>query len=443
MGLAALYNIRDDFEDSLELPSCPGPADPDCFEIPIVMQDRKFNPDGTLYYPDLWQDHFFGDKMLVNGKVWPYQNVKQGKYRLRLLNGCNSRTLTLTLDRLDQPGTANMPFVQIGTDGGLMELPVTLDEITLASAERADTIVDFTDLPAGTEVVLTNSAPAPWPGNPGVGVIPNVMKFIVQDSPGYTDPIPSTLLPFEEIDELEAVRTRDFVLNKETDACGSIWKMNGLGWNDITEYPQLGTTEIWRFINDGNSVHPMHMHLVFFQVLDRQPIGGGGSTPPEPNEIGWKDTAKALPNQMTRLIARFTDYPGRFAYHCHLLEHEDHEMMRQFWTVDAVDISMAGGGRITWLAQPGAVTYDVVRGDLIQLRASGGNFALGSVTLNCLDNDVVGLDTLDDSPVPAGGGFWYLIRSTDAIGDGTYDSGSSSQVDMRDDEILSSGNGCP
>lgn len=302
--------------------------------------------------------------------------------------------------------------------------------------------MDFSALPAGTEVLLTNSAPAPYPGNPGVGVVPEVMKFIVQGSPGHTDPIPSTLRPFEPIPESQAVRSRDFVLDKQNDACGSIWKLNGLGWTDITEYPQLGTTEIWRFINDGNTNHPMHMHLEFFNVLDRQAIGGGPLIPPDPSEIGWKDTAKALPNQITRVIAKFTDFAGRFAYHCHLLEHEDHEMMRQFWTVSGVDLEMTSKTDLNWIAQPGAVSYEVVRGTLNVLHSSNGDFTAS--TEQCLDQtSTTSATTLGEPLLPAGRAFWYLIRQVDAGGKSTYDSGSSAQVGLRDAEIVASGVDCP
>ena len=122
MGLAGLYLIRDSVEASLNLSS----GD---YEIPLVIQDRSFNPDGSLRYPAYIHDHFFGDQILVNGKVWPYLDVKQGKYRFRILNGSNSRTYTLKLSN-------GASFTQIGTELGLMEMPLTLDSLTLLSGER-------------------------------------------------------------------------------------------------------------------------------------------------------------------------------------------------------------------------------------------------------------------------------------------------------------------
>jgi len=328
MGLAGFYIIRDANENALNLPTGE-------YEIPIVIQDRSFNPDGTLKYPADWQEHFFGDFMVVNGRVTPHLDVDQGKYRLRLLNGCNARTLTLSLSN-------GASFDLIGIDGGLIETPQTVNEVTLASAERADVVIDFSSYASGTEIILENSAPAPFPGTPGVGVVPNVMKFIVSGDTGDTNPVPANLRTIESLNEVDASRSRDFELRKFPDACtGSKWLINELGWEDITEYVTLGDTEVWRFINRSGTMHPMHMHLVFFQVLDRQPFeiqGGeivpiGSPTPPTATESGWKDTVQVGPFEIVRVIARFEDYTGLFPYHCHVLEHEDHEMMRQYMVV--------------------------------------------------------------------------------------------------------------
>ena len=142
------------------------------------------------------------------------------------------------------------------------------------------------------------------------------------------------------LEEADAIVEREFVLRnaRTTPAPGSAWLINGLGWDDITEYLRLGDTEVWSFVNRSGIVHPMHMHLVFFQVLDRQDfelvddevVPVGEPVPPEPNEAGWKDTVQGDAAQITRVIARFEDFTGLFPYHCHILEHEDHEMMRQF-----------------------------------------------------------------------------------------------------------------
>lgn len=325
LGLAGFYIIHDANEASLNLPAGP-------YDVPIAMQDRSFHPDGSLDYPAAWEEHFFGEFMLANGKVWPYFNVDQGKYRLRLLNGCNARTLTLALSNNDN-------FTLIGVDGGLLETPTVMNSVTLGPAERADIIVDFSVYGPGTEIILENSAPAPYPGAPGIGVIPNVMKFIVGSNPGDTDPVPVNLRTIETLDENDASQTRDFVMKKVSDPCtGSVWLINGMHWDHITEHVTLGDTEIWRFVNQSGMMHPMHMHLVFFQVLDRQPVQftgdewspSGPATPPTASEMGWKDTVQVGPFEAVRVIARFEDYTGLYPYHCHILEHEDHDMMRQY-----------------------------------------------------------------------------------------------------------------
>jgi FtsP/CotA-like multicopper oxidase with cupredoxin domain len=330
MGLAGLYTLRDDQEKALAIPKGE-------YEIPLVIQDRSFNPDGSFRYPDTWNEHFFGDVILVNGKVWPYLNVKQGKYRFRVVNGSNSRTYTLAL-------SDHQMFYQIGTDLGLMENPIMLHELTLAPGERAEIVIDFAGYAAGTELILTNSAPAPFPGFPGVGIIPNVMKFVVQAQPGFVAPLPASLVTVEELLESHSVIERMFELKQiPGHDCGDhghmMWTINGLMWDDITEYPELGSTEIWTWYNQSGIAHPMHMHLVAFQIINRQAIDDvtglptGPKIPPDPSERGWKDTANSPPGYVTRVIARFDGFTGLFPYHCHILEHEDHEMMRQFLVV--------------------------------------------------------------------------------------------------------------
>ena len=325
MGLAGLYVIRDDVEDALSLPSRRN-------EIPLVIQDRTFLPDGSLLYPSKWQQHFFGDTILVNGKVWPFLNVDRGKYRFRVLNGSGSRTYTLSLS---PSGSIDV----VGTDGGLLPQPVRVPSVTIMPGERYDIVVDFSNSQPGATIDLVNSAAAPYPGPRGEGAVRDVLRFIVGSQVGHTEPLPQTLRDVAEFSPDDAVASRDFVLDQVADACtGSKWLINGLGWDDITERPRLGTTEIWRFINNTGISHPMHMHLVFFQVLDRQRfdfvdgefVPNGDPIAPAPTQEGWHDTIEVGPREMVRVIARFDDYTGRFAYHCHILEHEDHEMMRQF-----------------------------------------------------------------------------------------------------------------
>lgn len=328
MGLAGFYLIGDAEEAALGLPA-------GAYDIGLAIQDRTFNSDGSFQYPAMWMEHFFGDTILVNGKVWPYLNVKRGKYRFRLLNGSTSRTYTLALSN-------GATFQQIASDGGLFPAPVPLTSMTFSPGERAELVIDFEPYTAGTEIILTNSAPAPFPGGVGVGVVPNVMKFVVGSDLGHTAAIPGVLRPLEPLPPAQAVQQREFVLRALTEPCtGTAWYINGLLWDDITEFPMLGTSEIWSFINRSGTVHPMHMHLVMFQVLDRQPfqivgedvVPIGSPVSPPANEVGWKDTVRVYPFEITRVIAKFEDYTGLFPYHCHILEHEDHEMMRQFMAV--------------------------------------------------------------------------------------------------------------
>jgi spore coat protein A len=339
LGEAGFFIIRDEFENSLGLPSGE-------FEVPMLFQDRSFNQDGSLQYPGVWEGMFHGDYNLVNGMVWPYFEVKRAKYRFRWLNGANSRTYTLSLS----DGTT---FDVIGMDGGLRETPVTLSEITLAPAERVDILIDFSDKAPGTEILLTNSASAPFDAPPGTDVLPEVMKFIVTEETGPTPPTPALLRPFDAIAETEARISRDFVLQQHFDDCtGLKWLINGLHWSHITERVEKGSTEIWRFVNPSGMTHPMHIHLVSFQVLDRQPmelvdgvpVPTGPATPPGPEDQFWKDTVKVFPGEMVRVIAKFEDYTGLFAYHCHILEHEDQEMMRQYLVVNClVDLAPPEG----------------------------------------------------------------------------------------------------
>lgn len=338
MGLAGFYILHDPAEDALGLPSGE-------YDVGLCIQDRNLNANGTLRYTGVAaaQEEFFGDKMLVNGKVWPYHFVANGKYRFRLLNGCNSRTLTLSL--VHTGGSFQVPWWQIGTDHGLLPAPVEIapfgpGSITLQPGERADVVIDFQFVPGFTGVDLRNSAPAPYPGSAGVGVVPNVMRFVTGFVAGHTAPLPATLSTIDPLPESEAAAVKDFRLRIASQPlCGhETWLINDLLWEDVTDNVRIGTTEVWRFINQSAVTHPMHLHLASFQVLDRQafvisggvPVPTGPVIPPPPTEGGWKDTVQCPPNQITRVIAKFDDYAGLFPYHCHLLEHEDHEMMRQY-----------------------------------------------------------------------------------------------------------------
>jgi spore coat protein A len=352
MGLAGFYLIRDPaVEGPLNLPSGE-------FDVVLVIQDRAFNGDGSLKYFTTFQPSFLGDTTLVNGKVWPFMTVKRGKYRFRVLNGANTRTYTLSLS----PSAATM--TQIGTEGGLLAAPNPLTQITLAAAERAELVIDFAACAPGDQIILQNSYP-------DVPAVPNVMRFVVGSDTGHLAPIPASLGPIEILSEADAILTRQINLTIDLgDPCGFGFRysFNNLHFTDIVEEPKLGTIEVWNLDNLIGELHPIHLHLVHFQVLDRIPItspftmaplqgghgghvarsGGSGRlthplagimplgtpsgppVPPDPSEVGWKDTVRAPNGFRTRIIARFDGYTGLYPYHCHILEHEDHEMMRQF-----------------------------------------------------------------------------------------------------------------
>jgi spore coat protein A len=363
-GLAGFYLIRDGHEDGLGLPSGQ-------YEIPLVIQDRFFNQDGSLLYPvqtpgdpdpsvpPIWIPEFFGDTVLVNGKIWPYLEVEPRKYRLRFLNGSNARVYHMTLQESTETGQrllrSGPVFNQIGSDGGLLPAPVTRTDLLMAPGERLDVVVDFSGL-GGKTFVLDNDAKAPYPD--GDDIVPtDVMMFKVSRRLEGSDKsrLPTVLNTVPLLDPASAVTTRDLVLS-ELDSAPPFENpimalINGAQWHDpVTETPKAGTTEIWRLINTTGDAHPIHLHLVEFQVLDVQPfdqdqypaslVFTGDATPPADYERqAWKDTIVSLPGTVTRIIAKFElptgtpVQPGdkfRYVFHCHILEHEENDMMRPF-----------------------------------------------------------------------------------------------------------------
>ena len=327
-GLLGAFFVRDEFEDALELPRGK-------YEIPLLIYDRIFDLEGQLNYPvsgdpkKPWTPEVFGDAFLVNGKLFPYLEVEPRKYRFRVLNGSNARFLRLSLP-------AGQAFYQIGTDQGLLPAPVRLERVNLAPAERADLIVDFSGA-AGKNITMTNDAFT-------------VMQFRVARGAGDTKALPERLRPVPKIEEASAVKTRALTLVEVDDLVQRPMTMllNNAHWSmPVTENPALDSTEIWELVNTTDDAHPIHLHLVRFQILDRRSFVvstfwstgqlkyTGPPIPPEPSEAGWKDTVRADPGMVTRIIARFEGFPGRYVWHCHILEHEDNEMMRPFDVIAA------------------------------------------------------------------------------------------------------------
>jgi len=334
-GLLGAFFVRDEFEDSLGLPSGK-------YEIPLVIYDRIFDLEGQLNYPisadpkKPWVPEVFGDAILVNGKLFPYLEVEPRQYRFRVLNGANGRFFHLSLEN-------GQAFHQIGTDQGLLPAPLELTRASLAPAERTDLIVDFSGM-EGKNVVLKNDISA-------------ILQFRVSKIAAETRnasaralALPQTLRPVPKIPESSAIKTRTLSLVEVDDLVQRPMTMllNNAHWSmPVTENPVLDSTEIWELLNTTDDAHPIHLHLVRFQILDRRNfdvsaywIKGelkytGPAQPPDPSEAGWKDTVRADPGMVTRIIARFEGFPGRYVWHCHILEHEDNEMMRPYDVIAA------------------------------------------------------------------------------------------------------------
>ena len=379
-GPAGFYLLRGGGFDTEagELPG-PAPAIGDApgtryFEIPLAIQDRSFASDGGLFYPDtraffdefggpyipdsdvspMWNPEFFGNTMVVNGNTWPSLDVEPRRYRFRILNGCNGRFLILKLvlgDPTVRPASAALPFLQIGADGGFLPAPVELERLLVGPAERADVIVDFTGLPEGTAVHLINEGPdEPFGGGePDVdfdaadpATTGQVMRFslvplaapdtsqIPASLPAPPKPGPETVTRQVSLNELESTHpgfegpVAALLGTVNPDRTG-----NPLGWADpITESVAVGTTEVWEIHNFTEDAHPIHIHEVLFEVVNREPFDAVARGP-ESWETGLKDTVTAYPGEITRVRALF-DRAGLYVWHCHLVEHEDNEMMRPY-----------------------------------------------------------------------------------------------------------------
>ncbi|MFC7623084.1 multicopper oxidase family protein [Microlunatus sp. GCM10028923] len=322
-GLAGFHLIRDDEEESLPLPY--GGR-----ELPIMITDRAFAEDGSFRYPSIdpglrvipgvqedYLEGVFGDVILVNGAPWPVHEVTATRYRLRILNGSNARRYDLALDP-PPPGGAGL--LQIGSDHGLLEAPVAHDQLPIAPAERYDVVIDFGRYPVGTEVELINRL-----GEDGTR---RVMLFRITRTGVEDSRIPERLSEIEPLHRSQATAVRDFAFSSRRMADGHhAWVIGNEPFSPtrIDAAPRLGDVEIWRFVADMH--HPIHLHLVNFQVLSR------GNGPPSPFDGGLKDTVDLRPGETVEVIARFSGYRGRYVFHCHNAEHEDLAMMANFAVV--------------------------------------------------------------------------------------------------------------
>jgi len=372
-GLAGFYLLRNDRERKLGLPDGE-------YEIPLVLQDRSITEDGSLFYPSAVSEdrggdeshpkpsivpEFYGDTPVVNGKAWPRLSVDPATYRFRLLNGSNSRYYNLKLLEYDeessQAGDDGPSFVQIGNDGGLLSEPVDVGgRLEIGPGHRADVIVDFADYASET-LLLHNDAPSLYRGSVAdsdeTKPLPEIMLVDVADERTAEDAgtVPDELADVPEL-SVEAVdQHRHLTLASKSDEYGRMKhhlgnqeQPAGYALDDpVTEEPELGTTEIWSIANNTAMSHPMHLHLVHFQVLGREPLSDydtetDGIDPntlesPEPYELGWNDMVSVDPTEVVHVIVHFGEYDGLFndqtgeyMWHCHMIEHEDYDMMRPF-----------------------------------------------------------------------------------------------------------------
>jgi spore coat protein A len=384
-------------------------------EVPIVIQDKVFQSDGSLAYtgdspafngwntlspgsvkllpgfsPPSYDPNdpntvvtgtqpthvpeMFGDVICVNGVAWPNFQVERRQYRLRLLNGSDSRVYNLSF--------GGLRFFQVGTDVGLLNTPVPLTAITIFPGERKDIVIDFAQVPAKTKLVVTNDAPFPYPtGQATLATDPwaTIMQIDV------SKPLNETVNKRTQLNVLTVLRgraagtpllvpylaaprnlvTRRIMLGEGCDEYGRIMPLLGTvdplngqpagtkTFHDPPDiFPALGATEVWEFWNTTVDSHPIHMHLVRFRIADRQKFTGavqattmsngwtgvaftappalsGRATPAPLTEQGWKDTVVCPPGYVTRVVAKFEN-PGKYVYHCHILGHEEHDMMRWF-----------------------------------------------------------------------------------------------------------------
>ncbi len=444
-GPAGFYLLRGGADDislgfnrpSLTLNQGVNPADV-ITEIPIAIQDRAFNEDGSLFYPDsraffdgfggpyapasdiapIWNPEFFGDSIVVNGKTWPFQDVQQRQYRLRILNGDQARFLILKMDN-------NMPFTVIGTEGGFLPQPVQQTQLLIGPAERFDVIVDFSGVAAGTNIIMQNIGPdSPFGGgvpcpigqdpvtNPGCGdfapadaaTTGQVMQFRVVPA---TVADPSTPVASLTLPVMPTLGAADLVRQVSLNEVSSSSPLTpGVGpkaallgtvmppmtpggmpmgmpmmWMDaVTEVVNQSDTEEWEIYDFTMDAHPIHIHQVQFQVVNREifdPMVGTPGTiiPPETWESGYKDTVIVYPGQLTRVKAKF-NLAGLYVWHCHILEHEDNEMMRPYEVIPNVNSGLS-----------------VCKQNSTGTMLSGWDFALNTGQINTTDSSGCALFT--------------------------------------------------
>jgi FtsP/CotA-like multicopper oxidase with cupredoxin domain len=304
-GLAGMYVLEDPNDEQLGLPS----GD---YDVPLMIQDRSFNSDGSLRYRVDLDRGFHGDTILVNGAVAPRMKVERRLYRFRILNASNARGYTLALGN-------NRPMTQIGTDAGLLPEPVTRRQISLEPAERVDVVIDFRKFGRGSKITLHN-----LDGEPSTTA---VMRFDVVRGGAEEAHVPDVLGEYEELPPVNA--QREWALTFQGLGLAQ-WQISGAGfdYNRIDCRPRQGSSELWQFTNYSNRVHPMHLHLAHFRVISID-----GAAPDAVQARGMKDTVRVGPYQKVVIRPFFDYYSGLYVFHCHASEHGDMSMMGQMEVV--------------------------------------------------------------------------------------------------------------
>jgi spore coat protein A len=377
-GLAGFYMLRDPADTVA--PLLPSGK----YEVPLAIQDRNFYTDGSLMFPSdappnptyhpYWTPEFFGQAIMVNGVTWPNLNVDRGQYLFKILDGSNARWYNLSMSN-------GMPFKVIASDESYLQSAVTTTSFLISPGERYSVLVDFTNVAPGTKVILRNDANAPYPGGDPVNPDTNaqIMQFTVGTSAGFVpNVLPILLNPtltgvFPTLTNPSVYR--NLTLKEWTGPNGPLMvTLDGQQYSSpMTELPHVGATEVWRIIDDTIDGHPIHLHLVNYQLVSRQDFnataydnawmalnGGvlpfanptqnvdltqfliGSPTGPQPIDKVWKDTIKIMPGEVLTLIVRFAPADGRASYafdvtqggpyvwHCHIIDHEDQEMIRPY-----------------------------------------------------------------------------------------------------------------
>jgi spore coat protein A, manganese oxidase len=406
-GLAGFYLIRN-ASDPVESVLPHGE-----YEVPLAIQDRSFLTDGSLYYPSdgvnpmvhpYWQSSFLGNTIMANGEAWPNMNVKQGEYRFRILDGSNTRFYQLSFSN-------GLPFTQIGSDGGFLKSPAQMTSKLIGPAERIDILVDFSNVPVGTKIILKNTAIIPG-GQESPQTTGQIMQFTVTDQKGLSpQTLPSNLNPtlsgdYPTLPQPSKQRILTLINVADQTGASSVMLLDGQKWSaPISEKPALGSTEDWVLANPTMDAHTIHTHLVQFQIVQRQSLSSenylnawtslngdppltkptvnvksldsyliDNPSPPTSSEQGWKDTVIVNSGEAVIIRLRWTEQNGNtfpfdatagpgYVWHCHLLEHEDNEMMRPY-------IVVSSSNSINWaiIAIPAAVIVIAILAALVILR---------------------------------------------------------------------------